>query len=183
MHVNSRDLFLAGNRSVETVGPNGESGRAENWALVQDRPGKYGWVIKSSGGDEEGDTIRFNIELSEHPMVLMEYMHTYENIGIVSVSIEQEELRQQGGAVAVELVGKAGVVERGGFDLTRNGSLVIDAYEPEMRHSMSTDFEIIPVGFAKGPAVLRVRLLRLRADELAMRGGRNRFKIVSVSSC
>ncbi len=51
------------------------------------------------------------------------------------------------------------------------------------RHSMSTDFEIIPVGFAKGPAVLRVRLLRLRADELAMRGGRNRFKIVSVSSC
>lgn len=146
-----------------------------DWALIEDRPGKFGWVIHQENYDESRATIVFNVSLSSHPHISIEYMHTYDkNAGSVQVTLIQEGVWTSGlSSRTIPLP----VIENN--ILTPGSSNVVDAYKPQMQYSSTTEFNISPAQYKPGWALLRLALVNSRNSK---RTG-TRFKLLGLQSC
>jgi len=84
------EIFYLRNRTIAgAMGNNKDS----DWALIQDSPNKYGFIIEKSTGNKHKNTIYFNLKLSEqsvYTQITIEYMHTYENAGKVKITLLQQ---------------------------------------------------------------------------------------------
>jgi len=63
------------------------------WNLLEDRPGKYGWIAEPSTEPRKQtrgqDIVMFPVQLSHSGFITFEYMHSYENAGKVLLSLTQ----------------------------------------------------------------------------------------------
>jgi len=169
----SAAIFASG----AAVGPNTLS----HWAVLQDRPGKFGWILEGASGDYISDTISFNLTLSaENPHVTVGYMHSYEGMGAARFTLTQGPSQEE-----LPAVYSPQDFEDSHFGFEAIGptaSPVVDSFVPEIHNALYTEVSFQPSGLSAGPAVLHATLLRLSDNELAKRGG-DKFKITSVQSC
>jgi hypothetical protein len=146
-----------------------------DWALVEDRPGKFGWVIQQDIHDSSRATIVFNVKLSSRPHISIEYMHTYDkNAGSVQVYLLQD------GLPAFEPnAGRAPSSPIENNHMFPGSSCIVDAYKPHMQYSSITEFNIMPYNYKPGWASLHLTLVDSRNSK---RAG-TRFKLHGVQSC
>jgi hypothetical protein len=144
----------------------------QGWQLVQDRPGKYGWIIDGWTGLKDRDTLRFDIQISTHGSISFGYMHTYENAGFVHLFLDQSAPTKSKACVG----GRAPTFQPG-------VPIKVDAYEPDDHHSQINEIIMFPGDrYFSGAAVLRIELQSLSPSETVARG-RNRFKVSGLKSC
>ena len=182
VYHSSNELF-ATHAPLSAVGPNSNSSQ---WALIEDRPDKFGWVLEAPSGDAVADTICFNVTLGAEPHVTLEYMHSYVGVGKVKLTLKQGQ-NGVGNGLRVKLKPAEPAAVNGA---THSGqpigpgtdSVILDSYQPAFHNALYTEFELHPVGTIPGPALLCAQLLVLSGEETAERGG-GKFKITGVHSC
>lgn len=189
-HYDSAALATQDKLSGAEIGENELSG----WRLKEDRPHKFGWILDSVSGVKSSDTLSFNLTIGPDPHVTIEYMHSYEGVGKVLVTVDQA-FEQDGGIVALPLTSgtarsplisqNTGAVPIGpGYP-----PVIIDAYQPAIHNALLTEFDVRPVGFRPGQIVLHATLLELTTEEQVERRGAHqteavgKFKITSIRSC
>lgn len=146
-----------------------------DWALVEDRPGKFGWIIQQENYNLSRATIVFKIKMSSRPYISIEYMHTYDkNAGSVQVYLLQDGLpafKANSEGITSPNVGNK--------HLSPGSSCLIDAYKPHMQYSSITELNIVPKNYKPGWAFLYLTLVN---SHNSRRAG-TRFKLHGVQSC
>jgi len=147
------------------------------WRLVEDRPHKFGWVSEDTSSQlgQTEKTMSFNITLGDSPRVVVGYMHSYEKVGKLRVSMDQPHVHTSLKTRRLEARNEA-------KRLLPTTSLVIDAFHPESRFALETEEDIFPEGFQKGWALLHLTSVALTVSEVAERKGA-KFKVTRVFSC
>ena len=184
-----RAHYLATNHSLVGVAAQTGSG----WRLLEDRDGRFGWILDVPSGDARHDTVSFPIVFGGGiKRLTVSYLETYLNAGRVEVSVDQPAELQKAWRKNVRYdrdAAASGAARPGesSRNLIPGGTpLVIDAFAANTSrfaaHSMYRIEIFLADGFAPGPANVSFRLLPEHPNELARRGG-NRFKLSSLSSC
>ena len=188
-HFNSKDCMIHPETAPPNV-PGTFSDSSTKWRLIEDRLDKYGWVIEGLDSMSPAlNTITFNLTFwgGSPPHIVIEYMHSYEKAGKVSIEIVQlpkdtigpPESEQQ---TQVLLPGEA-TPHSSGELIGPGNTVVVDSFVPSIKNALVTEIDLSPIGYEAGEAMLRVTLLDLSAEELQRRGGLNKFKLTSVQAC
>eukprot|EP00928_Gymnodinium_smaydae_P098204 TRINITY_DN9081_c0_g1_i1.p1 TRINITY_DN9081_c0_g1~~TRINITY_DN9081_c0_g1_i1.p1 ORF type:complete len:504 (+),score=78.78 TRINITY_DN9081_c0_g1_i1:164-1675(+) len=63
----------------------------DGWKLMEDRPGKPGWISES-----QGSTMRLNLTFGKDPRLVVQYLRSYENMGNAFLRMNGHEVLLQG---------------------------------------------------------------------------------------
>lgn len=170
-----------------------------NWSLMEDRPGKPGWITEGP----TGSTLAFPLRLGAQPRVTVTYLRGYDpTFGVVEMRMTN--VRPPAEAATSEtsrrllqrklwLLHRARVRSRrtDGVRVTQTAVLSIDAHDERMQNyamskTWASSFSGV-VGYGVPPfseATLEITLVRDRgspchADEV----GHCKFKVISVVAC
>jgi len=135
-----------------------------HWHLVEDRIGKFGWVIEKPSGNTVLDTITFPIKYHvPGGRIAVEYLSTYENAGKVSLSFEVSESEhievdldsapaQHTGATLGDVIkpnGRATRPEHEGPGAVAPGqSVVLDSLVPNAHNALPKRKRLYPTGIS-----------------------------------
>jgi len=189
VHYSSKIIAGQNDKAVSLLGPDNE---ASAWRLIEDRPGKWGWILNTATGDPTRDTLNFNLTLGAAPLISIEYMHSYEGVGKVLLTLKQQGGSLLGAQLAKPLGTASSTVSPGAQGIgPLESPVIVDAFQPAVRYALYTEFEMSPIGFVPGPATLQIKLLELTdAEREERRNGKEdfvreggKFKLISVRSC
>ena len=124
--------------------------------------------------------MQFNVTLSSVPYVTVAYMHTYDdNAGAVRITLAQDLRRHLSETPKYDFKKNLYRMPQSfAAEVTKDSSVDIDAYNPGVRFALITEFNVKPIKFHSGWAVLSISLLKNPST-----GKGNRFKVVGVQSC
>ena len=133
-----------------------------HWRLVEDRIGKFGWVIEKPSGNPMFDVITFPVKFHvPGGRITVEYLSTYENAGKVSLSFdvtESEHIRidhesapaQHTGATLDNVIKANNRAARpeheGPGTLAPGQSIVLDSLVPNAHNALPKRKRLYPTG-------------------------------------
>ena len=154
--------------------------RMHNWALVEDVPGKPGWVTDTN----EASSITFNVSFGQRPRLTVTYLRSYTGLGNVQMYFANDP-------VSDRKFNLPGLYESADAKASQNYLHVFPVYKDEF---MDKDGSSGIVGFGIKPLSTWELVFETEAgggtpdqwdEDRGLTRGRNfrKFKIISVSTC